>query len=187
MSKSKGEFLTLDTIIDKGYDPLVYRLFCLQSHYRKSLEFSYEGMDSAKSGYSRLKSRILNLVNNNNDINYDLVEKYRNGFMDALNDDLNTASAITVLFDMLKDKNLNDESKIYLVGDFDRVLSLDLLKREVKIIDSEEEKYILDMIEKRRIYKINKEYDKADNIREELLKRGIVIKDTREGTIYSKG
>ena len=88
---------------------------------------------------------------------------------------------------MLKDKNLNDESKIYLVGDFDRVLSLDLLKREVKIIDSEEEKYILDMIEKRRIYKINKEYDKADNIREELLKRGIVIKDTREGTIYSKG
>ena len=187
MSKSKGEFLTLDTIIDKGYDPLVYRLFCLQSHYRKTLEFSYEGMDSAKSGYSRLKSRILNLVNNNNDINYDLVEKYRNGFMDALNDDLNTASAITVLFDMLKDKNLNDESKIYLVGDFDRVLSLDLLKREVKIIDSEEEKYILDMIEKRRIYKINKEYDKADNIREELLKRGIVIKDTREGTIYSKG
>lgn len=187
MSKSKGEFLTLDTIIDKGYDPLVYRLFCLQSHYRKTLEFSYEGMDSAKSGYSKLKSRILNLVNNNNDINYDLVEKYRNSFMDALNDDLNTASAITVLFDMLKDKNLNDESKIYLVGDFDRVLSLDLLKREVKIIDSEEEKYILDMIEKRRIYKLNKEYDKADNIREELLKRGIVIKDTREGTIYSKG
>ena len=187
MSKSKGEFLTLDSIIDKGYDPLVYRLFCLQSHYRKTLEFSYEGMDSAKNGYSRLKSRILNLVNNNNDINYDLVEKYRNDFMDALNDDLNTASAITVLFDMLKDKNLNDESKIYLVGDFDRVLSLDLLKREVKIIDREEEKYILDMIEKRSIYKENKEYDKADNIREELLKKGIVIKDTREGTIYSKG
>ena len=187
MSKSKGEFLTLDTIIDKGYDPLVYRLFCLQSHYRKTLEFSYEGMDSAKNGYSKLKNKILNLVNNNNDINYDLVEKYRNSFMNALNDDLNTASAITVLFDMLKDKNLNDESKIYLVGDFDRVLSLDLLKREVKIIDSEEEKYILDMIEKRRIYKENKEYDKADNIREELLKKGIVIKDTREGTIYSKG
>ena len=187
MSKSKGDFLTLDLLIEKGYNPLVYRLFCLQSHYRKTLEFSFEALDNTNNSYNKLKAKILELNDNNNKIDNNLVSIYKNKFKDCLNDDLNTASALTVLYDMLKDKFLNDESKLYLVKDFDSVLSLDLLKHADDDIDSDLEKYILDMIEKRRIYKENKEYDKADSIREELNSKGIIIKDTREGTIYKIG
>lgn len=145
MSKSKGEFLTVNLLEEKGYDPLVYRFYCLQSHYRKQLLFTFDNLDSAKKAYDKLKSKIKLLANDGN-IDDKIVKIYQDKFKQYLEDDLNTANAITVIYDVLK-SNLNDSSKKYLIEDFDKVLSLDLLKEEK--VDNDLENYIKDMIKKK--------------------------------------
>ena len=182
MSKSKGEFLTVSLLESKGYNPLAYRLLCLQSHYRKQLLFTYDALDNATNAYNKLLSKIQSLKENNIGEIKD-TEKYNDKFKEALKDDLNTSVALTILYDVLKSE-LNNASKLYLVGEFDKVLSLDLLKDNKKEIDSDLEKYILDMIAKRNDAKKEKNYALADEIRNELLEKGIMIKDTREGTTY---
>ena len=182
MSKSKGEFLTVSLLESKGYNPLAYRLLCLQSHYRKQLLFTYDALDNATNAYNKLLSKIQSLKENNIGEIKD-TEKYNDKFKEALKDDLNTSVALTILYDVLKSE-LNNASKLYLVGEFDKVLSLDLLKDNKKEIDSDLEKYILDMIAKRNNAKKEKNYALADEIRNELLEKGIMIKDTREGTTY---
>lgn len=182
MSKSKGEFLTVSLLESKGYNPLAYRLLCLQSHYRKQLLFTYDALDNATNAYNKLLSKIQSLKENNTGEIKD-TEEYNDKFKEALKDDLNTSVALTVLYDVLKSE-LNNASKLYLVGEFDKVLSLDLLKDNKKEIDSDLEKYILDMIAKRNDAKKEKNYALADEIRNELLEKGIMIKDTREGTTY---
>ena len=181
MSKSKGEFLTVSLLESKGYNPLAYRFMCLQSHYRKQLLFSYESLDNTVVAYNKLKNKIKNLKNNLEGNIEEAKEKYETLFKQALENDLNTSDALTVLYDVLK-SDLNNKTKLYLVEEFDKVLSLDLLKDEK--IDDELEKYILEKIEERNVAKKNKDYSKADNIREELESRGILISDTREGTSY---
>lgn len=180
MSKSKGEFLTVSLLEEKGYDPIVYRFFCLQSHYRKQLLFTYDNLDIARNAYNKLKSRINQLKEDGSLID-NQIEKYKNLFKEALENDLNTANALTVLYDVLK-SDLNDSSKIYLIKDFDRVLSLDLCVQ--KKIDDNLKSYIDDMIEKRNHAKAKKNYDLADEIRNQLQKKGIILKDTRLGTEY---
>ena len=181
MSKSKGEFLTVSLLESKGYDPLAYRFMCLQSHYRKQLLFSYESLDNAVVAYNKLKNKIKSLKNNLEGNIEEAKEKYEILFKRALENDLNTSDALTILYDVLK-SNLNNKTKLFLVEEFDKVLSLDLLKEDK--IDEELEKYILEKIEERNVAKKNKDYSKADNIREELESRGILISDTREGTSY---
>ena len=181
MSKSKGEFLTVSLLESKGYDPLAYRFMCLQSHYRKQLLFSYESLDNAVVAYNKLKNKIKSLKNNLEGNIEEAKEKYETLFKQALENDLNTSDALTILYDVLK-SNLNNRTKLFLVEEFDKVLSLDLLKEDK--IDEELEKYILEKIEERNVAKKNKDYSKADNIREELESRGILISDTREGTSY---
>ena len=181
MSKSKGEFLTVSLLESKGYNPLAYRLMCLQSHYRKQLLFSYESLDNAVVAYNKLKNKIKSLKNNLEGNIEEAKEKYETLFKQALENDLNTSDALTILYDVLK-SNLNNKTKLFLVEEFDKVLSLDLLKEDK--IDEELEKYILEKIEERNVAKKNKDYSKADNIREELESRGILISDTREGTSY---
>ena len=181
MSKSKGEFLTVSLLESKGYDPLAYRFMCLQSHYRKQLLFSYESLDNAVVAYNKLKNKIKSLKNNLEGNIEEAKEKYETLFKRALENDLNTSDALTILYDVLK-SNLNNKTKLFLVEEFDKVLSLDLLKEDK--IDEELEKYILEKIEERNVAKKNKDYSKADNIREELESRGILISDTREGTSY---
>lgn len=182
MSKSNGEFLTLSLLEQKGYNPLAYRLMCLQSHYRKQLEFTYEALDGASSTYDRIKSKIKSIINDNI-INEDDFNKYNNLFINALNDDLNTSSAITIMFDTLK-ADINSGTKLKLLESYDKVLDLDLLKENKKEIDKDLEKYILSKIEERNNAKKNKDFALADSIRNELLEKGIILKDTREGTIY---
>ena len=181
MSKSKGEFLTVSLLESKGYDPLAYRFMCLQSHYRKQLLFSYESLDNAVVAYNKLKNKIKSLKNNLEGNIEEAKEKYETLFKQALENDLNTSDALTIKYDVLK-SNLNNKTKLFLVEEFDKVLSLDLLKEDK--IDEELEKYILEKIEERNVAKKNKDYSKADNIREELESRGILISDTREGTSY---
>ena len=180
MSKSKGEFLTVSLLEEKGYNSIAYRFYCLQSHYRKQLLFTFDNLKQAENTYNKLKSKINSLADNG-EINESEIKNYQDKFKSYLEDDLNTANAITVIYDVLK-SNLNDASKKYLINDFDKVLSLDLIKENK--IDEKLEEYIKDAIERRNEAKKNKDYSLADKIREELLSKNIVLKDTREGTIY---
>lgn len=183
MSKSKGEFLTVSLLEEKGYDPIVYRFMCLNSHYRKVLVFSYDALDNAQNAYQKLINKIKNIKDNlSGSIDNDSILEYDKKFKNALEDDLNTSLAITILYDVLKDENLSNDTKLELVKKFDNVLSLSLIKENK--IDSDLEKYILEKIEERKQAKINKNYELADNIRKELEEKNILIKDTREGTTF---
>lgn len=180
MSKSKGEFLTVSLLESKGYNPIVYRFMCLNSHYRKQLVFGYDALDNSLSAYEKLKKKIASL---GKDEDSNGVEEFDNKFKEALANDLNTSLALTVLYDVLK-SDLSNAQKRYLVSKFDSVLSIDLIDEVDNNVDTELETYIQEKIEERKLAKQNKDFAKADSIRDELLSRGIVIKDTREGTIY---
>ena len=179
MSKSKGAFLTVSVLEEKGYNPLVYRLYCLSSHYRKQLVFSYEAMDSFKNTYDKLKKRVISLSDDGEVCNIDL---YMNSFKEAIENDLNTSNMLTVLYDVLK-SDLNDASKKYLIEEFDKVLGLRLFDSDKKVTKISQ-KLILSKIDERDKAKRNKDYVLADSIRDELLFKGIKLIDTKEGTKY---
>jgi len=181
MSKSKGEFLTVSLLESKGYNPLAYRLFCLGSHYHKQLVFTYESLDSATNAYNKLLNKIKSIKKDDSIIDYEEAKVYQDRFKSELENDLNTSNAVTILYDVLK-SNLNNNTKLYLIEDFDKVLSLDLLKKEE--INSELLNYINKKIEERKQAKLNKNYQLADSIRNELEEKGIILKDTREGTTF---
>ena len=187
MSKSKGEFLTLSLLESKGYDPMAYRLFCLQSHYRKPLTFSYANLDNAAAAYTKLIKRIAGL-SEAGDIDRQALERYRAAFLDALGQDLNTAQGLTVLYDMLKDASLSDATKRAIACDFDRVFSLNLTQdtQTPKSADADEDAWILQKIAERAEAKRAKNYALADAIRAELLEKGISLTDTKDGTTYSR-
>ena len=178
MSKSKGEFLTVSSLEEKGYNPLVFRYLCLSSHYRNQLVFDFRVLDNAKMQYSKLLNKVKSIKNEGELANTDL---YLTNFKNALADDLNTSLALTALYDVLK-ADLSGKSKLYLINEFDKVLSLDLLKEEA--VDKELLKYINEKIELRKKAKENKDYILADKIRDELALKNIIIKDTREGVTF---
>lgn len=180
MSKSKGEFLTLSVLKEKGYDPLAYRYLCLTSHYRKPLVFSYEILDNASLSYQKLKQRVQSLKTEENP-NETIYQEYNQKFKEYLEDDLNTSNAITLIYDLLK-SDVDNGTKYALIRSWDKVLSLNLC--EEKEISESLKKYIEEKIEERKKAKEEKNYELADQIREELLKENIVLKDTREGTTY---
>ena len=199
MSKSKGEFLTVSLLEEKGYNPLVYRFFCMQSHYRKNLVFSWENLDNAKAAYGKLVARIAALnVNENDAIDEEKFAIGKKKFTDALDNDLNTSLAVTALYDALK-LDTNDKTKLALVEDFERVLSLGLVAEAKKVKEAEAAKkaeenagvdpellaYIEEKIAERKAAKKNKDFALADAIRDELLAKGISILDTREGTKFT--
>lgn len=181
MSKSKGEFLTVSLLEEKGYQPIIYRFMCLNSHYRKVLVFSYDALDNSKNAYQKLINKIKNMKEEGT-INEALFKEYQSKFKKALEDDLNTALAITVLYDVLKDNKMSDATKLALVKDFDQVLSLNLIQKNN--INEDLKQYIEEKIEQRKQAKLEKNYELADQIRKELEQKGILIKDTREGTTY---
>lgn len=184
MSKSKGEFLTLSLLKSKGYSPLDYRYFCLGSHYRNSLVFSYESLDIAKNSLDKLRQRISKLNKNDGDVDLEQAAQYITSFDEAFANDINTSLLLTVLYDVLKDSSLNDATKYYLIEDFDKVLSLELTKECGVSISNELEEEILKQIAKRTEAKQQKDFATADRIRNQLLQQGIRLLDTREGTTY---
>lgn len=181
MSKSKGKTLTVDTLIENGYNPLSYRFLCLQSHYRKQLTFSYSSLDGAENAYKKLKNKVLSL-SKDGEIDTKVFNEYKDKFVLYLEDDINTANAISVIYDVLKAET-NDITKYELVKDFDKVLGLELTT-EITNNNEVDEAYIKSKIEERKEAKKNKNYELADKIRNELLEKGIILKDTREGTTY---
>ena len=192
MSKSKGEFLTVSLLEEKGYDPLVYRFFCLQSHYRKALVFTWENLDNAAAAFDKLLGRIAAL-DTQGEVDKDAFEEYRNRFKAALDSDLNTSLAVTALYDVLK-ADTNDATKRELLDSFDQVLGLDLLnkavdwkeKRETAAPAGEEAAAIEALIAQRAAAKAAKNWAEADRIRNELKAQGIELLDTKEGTTWKR-
>lgn len=179
MSKSKGGTLTVTRLEEEGFDPLSYRYMVLNSHYRKQLTFSFDSLKGAETAYKKLKNKVLSLKETD-EIDSEIFETYKNKFKECISDDLNTANALTLIYDVLK-LDTTDKTKKELIKYYDQVLSLDLTINKEKEID---EVYIKNMIEKRNEAKKNKDFLEADKIREELFTKGIILKDTREGTTY---
>lgn len=200
MSKSKGEFLTVSLLEEKGYDPLVYRFFCLQSHYRKQLMFSFDALDNAKVSYDKLVSKIAGLDIKNGEIDTEAVKVLTDKFKEALGNDLNTSLALTVLYDVLK-YDTNDKTKLSLIADFDRVLSIGLIeaaekKNADKTVAKTEETIpegvsdelanrVEELLRERAEAKKTKNFARADEIRDTLKAEGIVITDTPEGAKWT--
>ena len=205
MSKSKGEFLTVSLLEEKGYDPISYRWFCLQSHYRKVLVFTYENLDNAKVAFDKLISKVAALkVNPSETVDKVAFDELKAKFVSAMDNDLNTAGAVTVLYDVIKYKT-NDATKLALLDDFDKVLGLDLTKKaaalrkaqEVQkanasqsssdyVIEGEGDPEIDALVLKRAEAKKAKNFAEADRIRDELASKGIEVRDVRGGAVWKK-
>lgn len=192
MSKSKGEFLTVSLLEQKGYDPMVYRLFCLQSHYRRNLVFSWENLDNAAGAYQKLISKIAALKPNDGAVDEAVFTALKERFVKALDGDLNTSLAVTALYDVLKEKT-NDATKLAALKDFDYVMSLNLLEAADKLRAKEEaeaaasaDPEIDALVAMRTAAKKAKNFAEADRIRDELKARGIEIIDTPQGAKWRK-
>jgi len=196
MSKSLGNFFTVREIADK-YDLQVLRFFMLSAHYRSPLNFSAELMEAAKSGLERIHNSYDNLMYLYENASTDeadeseykeAVDKYIKKFEEAMEDDFNTADAISAVFELVKyiNQNVGDNTAKNVLKLFIDNLSMlcdilgIILKKEEKLLDADIEK----MIEERQQARKNKDFATADRIRDELLSKGIVLEDTREGVKY---
>ncbi len=217
MSKSSGEFLTVSLLEEKGFDPLVYRLFCLGSHYRKSLVFSWEGMESTKTAYGKLVARIAALNPDGHPAAEDeeTVRTLKARFAEAMDNDLNTALAVTALYDVLKAK-ISDASKLALIADFDSVLSLSLIEAAAKVreqnkaaaaaksqasagegelaviclaqaADDAMKAEVEKLIRERAAAKKAKDFASADAIRDKLSGMGVTLKDGKNTVEWTVG
>jgi cysteinyl-tRNA synthetase len=186
MSKSKGDILTVQTLVEKGYDPLCYRYLLLTSHYRNPLKFSWGSMDKAMVTHEKMKNKVVELkkITEPAQAYSDYTQGYLDRFMDSLFDDMNTAIAIAELHQLLKDDRVPDEEKLALVYEFDSILDIGLAdaeRLEVSIPDD-----ILDLVNARNKAKADKDFAKADEYREKIEKNGFIVKDSRDGTTVEK-
>ena len=201
MSKSKGEFLTVSLLEEKGYDPIVYRYFCLQSHYRKALVFSYENLDNAAAAFNKLINRIAALKSEG-EVDQAVFAEYREKFVKQMSNDLNTSMGVTAIFDVLKAKT-TDATKLAILDDYDKVLSLDLVKKaearraeQAKAktaetecgytVTGEGDPAIDALVLARYEAKKAKNFAEADRIRDELKAAGIEIVDTKGGASWKR-
>lgn len=202
MSKSKGEFLTISLLEEKSCDPLAYRYFCLQSHYRKALVFSWDNLDNAMTAYNKLIARIAVLNPDHGNVEQTIFEEYKTKFLRQMDNDLNTAMGVTVIFDVLKSKT-NDATKLALIRDFDNILSLSLLeKAEARrtenanirtetssggyTITGEGDSTIDALVMRRYEAKKTRDFTTADRIRDELKAQGIEIIDLKDGASWKR-
>lgn len=192
MSKSKGEFLTVSLLEEKGYKPVVYRFFCLLSHYRKSLVFSWENLDNAVVAYNKLIEKIVPLTKENGgDIDKAEYDRLMKDFTDALDNDINTAMGITVIYDVLKSK-ANGATKLALIAKFDEVLGLDLIANAKELAENagsasaDIPSEVLELVEQRKAARKDKNFALADELRDKIAALGYEVKETRQGTEINK-
>jgi len=201
MSKSKGEFLTVSLLEEKGYDPLVYRFFCLQSHYRKGLVFTWENLDNAAVAFDKLIKRI-GALKEEGEVDGEIFYAYREKFQQLVGNDLNTSMGITMLYDVLKLKT-TDNTKLAILHDFDRVLSLNLMEKAAQVraelakaksakaeggytITGEGDEAVDQMVLARYEAKKAKNFAEADRIRDELKAMGVEVTDVPGGATWKR-
>ena len=201
MSKSKGEFLTVSLLKEKGYDPLAYRYFCLQSHYRKALVFSWENLDNAVAAFNKLIARIAALKPEG-EVEQEAFDTLKGKFMQQMGNDLNTSMGVTAIFDVLKAKT-TDATKLALIGSYDEVLSLSLLEKAAAkraelaaqqtakaecgyTVTGEGDPAIDALVMARYEAKKAKNFAEADRIRDELKAQGIEIIDMKDGASWKR-
>ena len=189
MSKSSGEFLTMSVLTNHGYDPLDYRYFCLGATYRTQLQFSYQGMDSARTARLGLIDRIASLgddVAPAGSIS-EKTKSYMNQFDGFVCNDLATARGLSVLWTMLKDEGISNAEKRYAVNYMDQVLGLRLDEVKAKKDDSQDiPAEVMELVEKRAQAKKNKDWAAADSYRNQIDAMGYLLKDTPDGPSLQK-
>lgn len=201
MSKSKGEFLTVSLLEEKGYAPLSYRFFCLQSHYRKALVFTWENLDNAQGAYFKLLRKIAALKPDDGAVDDAVVAQFREKFQEKLGNDLNTSMGVTMLYDALK-ASTNDATKRAVLADMDTVLGLSLLEKADAIrekeaaqtaqssggytVTGEGDPAVDALVLQRYEAKKAKNFAEADRIRDELKAQGIEIIDAKDGAVWKR-
>jgi len=180
MSKSLGNTYTISQLEEMGYPAVVFRYFCLNAHYRKKLNFTFEGMDASKISYARLLNALYLHKMSQEKTPQEVLDKYKKDFEDAINDDLNLPLALGVLWTMLKEKKSKD---IYALAlDFDKVFGLNL--KDAKPDDSQDEdvpQEILKLAQERFEAKKAKDFAKADALRADIKAKGYSILDSKDG------
>lgn len=183
MSKSLGNCYRIEELKEKGFDPLAYRYFCLNSHYKSKLNFTFEALKSAQTALNRLREGIKQHANGEAKISPEEIEAYKSQFKEAINDDLNSPKALAVLWEVVR-KEVKSKDYLELIKDFDRVLALDLDIDKINALPTEEDEYsdeVKALIEQRNIARANKNWGEADRIRDLLNAQGIKINDKKIG------
>ena len=188
MSKSLGNVYTLTQLQEKGIEPLAYKLFCYSSHYRNKLNFTFEGAIASQKALNRLREGYLKELDGKDDISDDIIKEYENRFHEAINDDLNMPSAIGIVWEIIRSEKKSAKFANILLK-FDEVLGLDLINAKEYLEKSNEVEIpdeIRELIQKRSQAKSEKNWEMADKIRDEIRKKGYLIKDTKNGVQIEK-
>ncbi|NQU79365.1 cysteine--tRNA ligase [Candidatus Woesearchaeota archaeon] len=190
MAKSAGEFLTLTNLEKKGYNPLVYRYFCLGAHYRQQLKFSWEGLDGALNTYNRCKEKIIELKEKNEqfketEYQEEKTEEYMASFTNAINDDLNTPQALAVMWSVLRDEEIDTREKLALLYRFDDFLGLGFRSYFRDKVDVPKE--VKKIMAQREDARMHKDWQKADKLRDRISEAGFMVIDTDDGPKIEKG
>jgi len=186
MGKSEGNIMTLSDLEKQGFDILSYRYLCLTAHYRKPLVFSKENLQSAQNGYERLKNLVSILKENPFSKDSSKINSYREDFINKINYDMNAPEAIAILWNLLNEKDIGNKEKYELIQDFDRVLGLNLTYLSNRFLDKIP-KEIKELLNQRELYRKEKNWKKADEIRKIIQEKGYEISDTSEGQKIKKG
>ena len=181
MSKSLGNVYLLQDIVDRGYDPLVYKLFCYSIQYRKKLNFTWEGMDSAKIALDRLREAYQKHLNGTEDVAEELISKYEKDFNEAINDDLNMPVAMSVVWEVAK-RTEKSKKVAELLKKFDRVLGIKIDEHKEEEIPDD----IKELLTKRAEARKNKDWAESDKIRDIITEKGYIVKDSKEGQTVEK-
>ena len=188
MSKSLGNVYTISQLEEKGIEALAYKLFCYTAHYRTKLNFTFEGAAASQKALNRLREAFVKHNNGNDNVDDELIQKYKNKFLDAINDDLNMPLAMSTVWELarndLKSRKISD-----LLLDFDRVLGLDLKNSEKYLEEQNKVELpdeIADLLEKRKKAREEKNWQLSDEIRDVLKEKGYIVKDTKEGMTVEK-
>lgn len=178
MGKSEGNIMTLNNLVEQGYDPVAYRFMTLMTHYRKRLNFTFKGLKAAEVGLSHLYNQVRELGTKKGKIN----QYYKDQFTTAINDDLNIPKALALIQEMLK-SDLSNQDKLTVVLDFDKVLGLKLDRVNKK---EELPNQITELVKNREKARKEKNYEQADKTREQIEKLGFIVEDTKDGMRVSR-
>ncbi|MCQ2599026.1 MAG: cysteine--tRNA ligase [Alphaproteobacteria bacterium] len=186
MSKSKGEFLRLESIRSRGIDPIVYRYLITLGHFQTQLAFSWDAMDAAEAGYKNIVRRVADFMTDKNggDLIPDVYSGWHDKMLSAVSDNLKTASALVIFQDLLKDTSVNPKTKLALVEFVDRLLGLQFMDRAQKLYDLESvaaPDEIVQMAQQRITAKLSKDWETADALRMQIDAAGWTVLDTKDG------